>query len=828
MVAACACATLGALLLVGCSEQAPNDKPPVIIITDQDADTSPTPDPADAADAADVAEPQDTAPTCGEQDGICPSGCDANHDRDCTPICGNGVIEAGESCDGHCPRTDSDCDDYACKTGHVTGSADDCSASCTYEPITECTTGDGCCPSGCDSSDGDCPLHLTCNGLGANLVASRHVVDSTAMYFDTDGHAHIAYTTDDFNGITYQTNVTGIWREERIPTPADIRYLCGMHAGPDGTIHLIFAGVDTPLFDAIRTAADGWNVEEIGPIGPYPNECDFDIDSTGQVHVAYLGPEGDSFLYRRRLTEGTWEQPIVMPDKEGRPSVAAKPTGAGAELAWRYDDGIDLAQAGGGNVSLTQHLTILNDTMDHMTYDVRLGFDQAGRRLIFYGGRDSSNGDYVAVARWEGPSQPQVHVLSIVGEPRWVELGEDRLSRPIFMWGQHGGEHEYLRDLFFGALQDGRIDYWQANFGDLRLQTLVVGPDALPVALSEEVTTPSLILFNLCSFNLTCHGDCTGRECGSDDCGGLCGQCHNNKTCAGNECLCEPDCKRKDCGNDGCGGSCGYCGAGEVCRPDNTCGPACTPNCSGKSCGDDGCGGSCGTCPSGEVCGNTGQCCQPQCSGKECGDDGCGGSCGNCGATGTCSTSDQCTFQYGECDPIEQVGCPSGSRCAWDEIANSTVCTPNGSVYEGEDCSSATCRAGLQCGRSTYTNICRSLCQTDADCGHNAKCVYDIDYNTSLRLCAFGCDPASTSSYICGSGFACYVFDTTADHQVTDCRAEGSGGPGDTCFKPEDCSAGTTCFNQTCRTTCRIGLTCPNGQLCNRVANWNEYGICPL
>ena len=33
-------------------------------------------------------------------DGCCAPGCNATNDSDCTPICGNGVVEAGETCDG--------------------------------------------------------------------------------------------------------------------------------------------------------------------------------------------------------------------------------------------------------------------------------------------------------------------------------------------------------------------------------------------------------------------------------------------------------------------------------------------------------------------------------------------------------------------------------------------------------------------------------------------------------------------------------------------------------------------------------------------------------
>ena len=95
-------------------------------------------------------------------DGCCPAGCTANNDSDCTPLCGNGALEAGERCDtgigvggkGACPTS---CNDgRACTADALTGSG--CGQTCTYTPITACSlTRDGCCPAGCNANtDGDC------------------------------------------------------------------------------------------------------------------------------------------------------------------------------------------------------------------------------------------------------------------------------------------------------------------------------------------------------------------------------------------------------------------------------------------------------------------------------------------------------------------------------------------------------------------------------------------------------------------------------------------------------------------------------------------------
>ena len=95
--------------------------------------------------------------TCVGSDGCCPAGCNANKDSDCSPTCGNGVVEKGETCDlpSSCPTS---CNDgNACTIDHMTGSRANCNVACTHTAITTCVAGDGCCPAGCNAnSDSDC------------------------------------------------------------------------------------------------------------------------------------------------------------------------------------------------------------------------------------------------------------------------------------------------------------------------------------------------------------------------------------------------------------------------------------------------------------------------------------------------------------------------------------------------------------------------------------------------------------------------------------------------------------------------------------------------
>jgi hypothetical protein len=107
---------------------------------------------------------------CTPDDGCCPSGCSAPEDTDC-PVCGNGVVEAGETCDGECATTCSDGD--ACTQDAFVGTAATCNVVCSFLPITSCVGGDGCCAPGCTADqDGDCTKVVIVNTFAyPSLVA---------------------------------------------------------------------------------------------------------------------------------------------------------------------------------------------------------------------------------------------------------------------------------------------------------------------------------------------------------------------------------------------------------------------------------------------------------------------------------------------------------------------------------------------------------------------------------------------------------------------------------------------------------------------------------
>lgn len=103
-----------------------------------------------------------------------------------------------------------------------------------------------------------------------------------------------------------------------------------------------------------------------------------------------------------------------------------------------------------------------------------------------------------------------------------------------------------------------------------------------------------------------CITQCKGKTCGSDGCGGVCGQCMPGKeVCVEGVCkkpICTPSCEGKECGWDGCEGTCAKCPEGFWCSSYKCLKIPCSPKCYQKMCGTDGCGGVCGTCNSDQHC----------------------------------------------------------------------------------------------------------------------------------------------------------------------------------------------------------------------------------
>ncbi|MFZ5365174.1 MAG: flagellar basal body FlgE domain-containing protein [Patescibacteria group bacterium] len=117
----------------------------------------------------------------------------------------------------------------------------------------------------------------------------------------------------------------------------------------------------------------------------------------------------------------------------------------------------------------------------------------------------------------------------------------------------------------------------QIELNDFATIEAVTEIDGVEISLETEVEPDS------------CHPACQGRQCGPDGCGSECGICSDDQICLDGQCACESvdcddqccdakevcfhgqcclaDCAFAECGSDGCGGMCGDCIADEICHP---------------------------------------------------------------------------------------------------------------------------------------------------------------------------------------------------------------------------------------------------------------------
>lgn len=84
-------------------------------------------------------------PSLEQADECCPADADANTDQDCSPMCGNGIVEQGERCDGNCPTQGTCEDDNPCTVDVLNGTG--CGRYCSRGP-SQGRADDGCCLTG--------------------------------------------------------------------------------------------------------------------------------------------------------------------------------------------------------------------------------------------------------------------------------------------------------------------------------------------------------------------------------------------------------------------------------------------------------------------------------------------------------------------------------------------------------------------------------------------------------------------------------------------------------------------------------------------------------
>ncbi|GAB4290886.1 MAG: hypothetical protein Kow0090_04110 [Myxococcota bacterium] len=410
----------------------------------------------------------------------------------------------------------------------------------------------------------------------------------------------------------------------------------------------------------------------------------------------------------------------------------------------------------------------------------------------------------------------------------------------------------------------------------------------------------------------SCARFCSGGECvdclADEDCGKdeKCSEGHICEPADG----CKPVCENKACGSDGCGGNCGDCGANSwcdkgVCRCLYDNGNMCDGICcsSGKTCKEglccpdkfhDGCDyegqrecestalsvryrtcelvNGCPiwkdytTCPDGKICRGEGICGSESCArgtkkcngneALECKDednDGfvewvvtqtCKYTC-ELGVCKGCSDNSECASPTPVCDVSSKtcVGCLSDADCSsssplCDSQKKTCVeCFADADCASGKkcngynkcecayaSCNGQCCQAGQVCfNNSCYTSQCGSKeCGSDVNgyvcgtCPIDSECTPQGLCKCNYEKCGDVCCP--DAAQVCHNS-ACYIPQCSGKQ----CGADPYG------YNCGTCPSGYSCINYTCQcnsTVCN-GICCSAGQLCHNIYKTCCNKYCP-
>jgi len=260
---------------------------------------------------------------CTDGDGCCPGGCNATTDDDCSPSCGNSVVEAPETCDGDCPTS---CDDtLACTTDTLVGSASSCSAACSFVAITACASGDGCCPSGCTAAtDGDCtPTTVNLTNFASGVTAVNHPAGAGVYgtWYDSTHNTFGGPATGTLEGMPamaiddggFANGVYAIY-SGAVPATGNYRVEVRMHVvemAPDiNGIRAYQVGVATGA-SAVHRGAGTTLLAGLPTAGDYATMTTADDTALGPITVTtpvFAATAGDDVLigFGTDVTSGTW------------------------------------------------------------------------------------------------------------------------------------------------------------------------------------------------------------------------------------------------------------------------------------------------------------------------------------------------------------------------------------------------------------------------------------------------------------------------------------------------------------------------------------------
>ena len=344
---------------------------------------------------------------------------------------------------------------------------------------------------------------------------------------------------------------------------------------------------------------------------------------------------------------------------------------------------------------------------------------------------------------------------------------------------------------------EGATPEAQAQYQEVLMCVVQFCPMADPGCVKEAMYGPCADAYEQCVGG--CTPSCNGKQCGSDGCGGSCGQCGPGQACQQGTCtgggdatcaqivMCEWGCKVSD---TACFAKCAAQGSGEgaaihekllscvqeLCGPNAVLSPQvpCSVEAVQGPCGD-----IAALCQQGSTC-------TPSCGGKQCGGDGCGGSCGQCGLGETCSDT-------GKCVPVTgQLACGEVVQCALSSCSGGSIDCLVGCGQQGTPQAQQQFQALLQC----IVPVCGlSIDQTCIMQAINGQCSKQFTTCMNGQTCTPSCDGKMCGPDGCGGSCGSCPAGTTCNQQG---MCSGSTGTG--CYDMLVCM--NDCSNDQCAYAC--------------------------
>ncbi len=314
------------------------------------------------------------------------------------------------------------------------------------------------------------------------------------------------------------------------------------------------------------------------------------------------------------------------------------------------------------------------------------------------------------------------------------------------------GKCKYTKTPFAGACNDGNpcttADSCDADGNCGGAPVCLDGSTCKASAGVAQCTCPTgLVAKAKGAYTGCCKPNCTGKACGSDGCGGVCGKCGGDDKCSADGTVCVPTvaCWGKAPTDHWCcdGRKVQRC-QGQVSLSVQDCaavGQYCGWSASKQdyACTNDGI-----VDPSGGVpfaCPVLAAKCVPDCKNRVCGPDGCGGNCGACGDGTTCEPL------KGACVNASCQGAVPSTRCVenlvWQKFADDAVANS----YFGKDYPSVTGagRYFLGCGCKTGKYAADGACLID---NLGGLAIADLSADCHIRSCKPNPNGSSTVANI--------------------------------------------------------------------------------